>query len=100
MRPDFGPDVVERLRAGDPAAFDELHAALNTRLITFLVRLSRSRDIAEELVEETWVRLVSNAGKLRPDVNIAPWLFTVARNLYVSYCRSRMVEESHTPALM
>ena len=100
MRPEFGPDLVTRLKAGDPAAFDELHAAFNVRLFTFLVRLSRSRDVAEELVEETWLRLVSHAGKLGADVHLGPWLFTVARNLYVSYCRSRLVEESHAPALM
>ena len=96
----MGPDLVLRLKAGDPAAFDEVHAAFNPRLISFLTRLSRSRDVAEELAEETWVRLVTHAGKMRADVNLGPWLFTVGRNLYVSYCRSRMVEEAHAAALM
>jgi len=87
--------LVERLRAGDPDAFDLVHAAFHTRLFTFLVRLSRRRDVAEDLVEETWLRLVRQASRLRPDTQLGPWLYTVARNLHVSYCRSRLLEESH-----
>jgi RNA polymerase sigma-70 factor (ECF subfamily) len=94
------PALVGRLRAGDPAAFDAVYAAYNARLFNFLVRLSRNRQVAEDLVDETWMRLVARAGRLRPDTQLTAWLFTVARNLYLSYCRSRLVEESHAPALM
>jgi RNA polymerase sigma-70 factor (ECF subfamily) len=100
MATDPQANLVARLKAGDSAAFDDAHAAFHTRLMTFLVRLSRRRDVAEELVEETWVRLVTHAGRLDPEVNLGPWLFTVARNLYVSYCRSRLVEEAHAPGLI
>jgi RNA polymerase sigma-70 factor (ECF subfamily) len=87
--------LVDGLRAGDPAAFDAVHAAFHTRLVTFLTRLSRRRDVAEDLVEETWLRLVHQASRLRPDTRLGPWLYTVARNLHVSHCRSRLIEESH-----
>jgi RNA polymerase sigma factor (sigma-70 family) len=92
--------LVERLRRGDPDAFDDVHAAFNTRLLTFLVRLSRRRDVAEDLLEETWMRLVKHAQRLRPDTRLGPWLFTVARNLHVSYTRSRMLEDSGATSLM
>lgn len=92
--------VVERLRQGDADAFDELHAAFNARLFTFLLRLSRRRDVAEDLLEETWLRLVKHARKLRADTRPGPWLFTVARNLYVSYARSRLLEDSASTSLM
>jgi len=92
--------VVERLRRGDPDAFDDIYAAFNTRLFTFLVRLSRRRDVAEDLLEETWLRLVKNAQRLEADTRLGPWLFTVARNLHVSYCRSRMLEDSAAASLM
>jgi len=92
--------VVERLRQGDADAFDELHAAFNTRLFTFLLRLSRRRDVAEDLLEETWLRLVKHARKLRGDTRLGAWLFTVARNLYVSYARSRLIEDSASASLM
>jgi|SRR5687767_14230309 len=95
-----GASLVARLQAGDPAAFDEVHGALNTRLFSFLLRLSRRRDVAEDLLEETWLRLVIHAKRLRPDTRLAPWLFTVARNLYVSYQRSRVLEDTHAASLI
>ena len=100
MDRDLELEIVSRLRAGDEAAFDTVHAAFNTRLFSFLVRLSRRRDIAEDLLEETWLRLVAHAGRLRADTRLGPWLFTVARNLHVSYRRSRLLEESHTSGLL
>jgi RNA polymerase sigma-70 factor (ECF subfamily) len=92
--------LVERLRRGDPDAFDDVYAAFNTRLFTFLVRLSRRRDVAEDLLEETWLRLVKHARRLAADTRLGPWLFTVARNLHVSYIRSRMLEDSAAASLI
>lgn len=92
--------LVERLRAGDPDVFDVVHGHFNTRLFNFLARLSRRRDVAEDLLEETWMRLVARAPQLRPDTQLGPWLFTVARNLYASYRRSRLLEDSHAAGLL
>jgi len=92
--------LVERLRRGEADAFDEVYAAFNTRLFTFLVRQSRRRDVAEDLLDETWLRLVKHARRLRPDTRLGPWLFTVARNLYVSFIRARVIEDSAAAGLM
>jgi RNA polymerase sigma factor (sigma-70 family) len=85
--------LVAGLREGDGAAFDAVHEAFHGRLFTFLLRLCRRRDVAEDLLEETWLRLVTHARRLRPDTRLAPWLFTVARHLHVSYVRSRVLED-------
>jgi len=89
-------DLVARIRSGDTGAFDAIHAEYNGRLFSFLARLSRRRDVAEDLLDETWLRFVDRAHRLKPDTRLGPFLFTVARNLYVSYCRSRMLEEAQT----
>jgi RNA polymerase sigma-70 factor (ECF subfamily) len=89
--------LVARLRAGEAAAFDQVYAAYNRRLFSFLARLARSRDVADDLVEEVWLRLVAQRDRLRPDTRFGPWLFTVARNLYLSYCRSRLLADAHRP---
>ena len=86
--------LVARLRDGDAAAFDAVYEEYRARLYSFLARLSRSRDVAEDLAEETWLRLVASSERLRPDTRLGPWLFTVARNLYYSYCRSRALGET------
>jgi len=89
-------ELIAQLRAGNAAAFDRVHAEFHARLFSFLARLARNRDVAEDLLEETWLRFVDRMPKLRPDTSLAPFLFTVARNLYFSYCRSRMMEDAHT----
>jgi RNA polymerase sigma-70 factor, ECF subfamily len=91
--------LVEGLRSGDPAAFDAVYDAYRARVFAFLLRMSRSRTVAEDLLDETWLRLVSHAHSLRPDTRLAPWLFTVARNLYWSYRRACLHEEMRDAGL-
>jgi RNA polymerase sigma-70 factor (ECF subfamily) len=77
-----------------------VHEAFNGRLFNFLARLSNRREVAEDLLEETWLRLVKHASRLRPDTHLGPWLFTVARHVHASYCRSRLLEDSHETSLL
>ena len=92
--------LVDRLRDGDPAAFDAVYEVYRARLYSFLARMARSREVAEDLAEEAWLRLVETAPRLRPDTRLGPWLFTVARNLYYSYCRSRAISDAAADALV
>jgi len=91
--------LVVRLKAGDPAAFEAIYEAYRPRLFGFLVRLSRRRDLAEDLLEETWLRLVTRSATLTDEARLGPWLFAVARNLYYSWRRSRAVDETRTTEL-
>src|SRR5215831_14783986 len=100
MDRDLELQLVARLRSGDPDAFDALYDALHGRVFNFLARLSNSRDVAEDLSEETWLRLVTHAARLQPDTRVAAWLFTVDRNLYLSYCRSRLLEDAQLTDLL
>lgn len=86
--------LVARLKAGEAAAFEAIYEAFRPRLFGFLARLSRRRDVAEDLLEETWLRLVTRASELTDETRLGPWLFTVARNLFASWCRHRAVDES------
>ncbi len=84
-------ELVARLKGCDPAAFDEVFEKYRARLYAFLVRLSRRTDVAEDLLQETWIRLATRVSTLREDEKLVPWLYAVARNLYLSHMRSRML---------
>ena len=84
--------LVRRLKDRDLAAFDEIYEAFRARLYSFLVRLTRRRDLAEELLQETWMRLAARGHLLRDDTRLCAWLFTVAHNLFASYCRNRSLD--------
>ncbi len=92
--------LVARLRARETGAFDDVYDAYRPRLFAFLLRMSRNRTLAEDLLDETWLRLVRQAPTLLPDTRIGPWLFTVARNLYWSARRDSLVEETSAPGLL
>lgn len=92
--------LVARLRVGDAAAFDDVYATYNSRLYGFLLRLTRRRDTAEDLLDETWMRLVRHAPRLQADTRLGPWLFTVARHLHVSHVRSRLIEDDAAGSLL
>jgi RNA polymerase sigma factor (sigma-70 family) len=80
-------ELVRRLRQGEAAAFDEVYARFHAPLYAFLARLLGRRDLAEDLAQETWIRLATHATGLRPDTRLGAWLYTVARNLTLSFRR-------------
>ena len=85
-------ELLRRLKEGDEGAFDSLYDAYRPRLYGFLVRLARRADLAEDLLQETWLRFARSAPDLALETRVGPWLFTVARNLFVSYRRWAVVD--------
>lgn len=65
------------------------YAACRPRVFGFLARLAGRKDLAEDLLQETFLRLAARGDGLAADTRLLPWLLTVARNLYVSDYRSR-----------
>jgi RNA polymerase sigma-70 factor (ECF subfamily) len=91
--------LIDALRRGDAAAFDALYARYRARVLGFLVRLAGRRDVAEDLFQETWVKLARHAPRLAEDTDLAAWLFRVARNAWVSHRRWSMLDVSRLVAL-
>ncbi len=90
--PADAPVDLVALRRLDSAAVDAAFDGYAHRLNAFLRRLGASAEVAEELVQECFLRLVRHAPKLREDTRLAAWLFTVARNLYRSHRRWAWVD--------
>lgn len=91
--------IVLGLRRGEARAFDLAYAKYRARIHGFLLRLSGRRDVAEDVFQETWLKLARNAEKLHEDTDLAAWLFTVARNAHVSHRRWAMLDVSRLVAL-
>jgi RNA polymerase sigma-70 factor (ECF subfamily) len=82
---------VDGLRKGEPAAFDAAFAGYRRRVYGYLVRMTRRRDVAEDLLQETFLRLAQHARSLADDTRLGAWLFTVAHRLVVSWARAQQV---------
>jgi RNA polymerase sigma-70 factor (ECF subfamily) len=92
-------EIIAALRCGHAEAFDHVYEAHREGLFRFLVRLCGRRELAEDLFQETWLRLARHASALAPDTHVRAWLLTVARNLYRSHVRWSLVDVAALRAL-
>jgi RNA polymerase sigma-70 factor (ECF subfamily) len=91
--------LVEGLRRGEAQAFDVVYVRYRARVYAFLVRLAGRTDVAEDLFQETWLKLARHARRLEPGTDLAAWLFTVARNAWRSHRRWALFDVSRLVAL-
>ncbi|GIW68066.1 MAG: RNA polymerase sigma24 factor [Candidatus Parcubacteria bacterium] len=94
----FKAHTASRYRAADDArlaaealrnkeAFGELYRRYAPRVEQFALRLTRDRDAARDITQETFLRAYRALARYRPRVPFAHWLFVIARNLLVSRAR-------------
>jgi RNA polymerase sigma factor (sigma-70 family) len=86
----FGDDrLVEQLRRGNEAAFETIYDRHHRAMLSFCRHMLSSADEAEDAVQQTFI---SAYNKLREDgreINLKPWLYTIARNRCLSILRAR-----------
>lgn len=79
----YHPDgpLVLRLRRGDADALGDLYAKYKTNIYRTALAITRDQGAAEDILQETFLRLFNHAGRIRTDVSVLPWLYRVAVNL-------------------
>jgi len=92
-------EALALLGQGDPRGFELAYARYAQRIFGFLVRLSGSTMVAQDLFQQTFMRLAEGGARLRADSDLRAWLFTVARNAFHSYARSRSSQARANAAL-
>lgn len=88
---------MARLRRGDPEALGALLERYQNRLYRYLLRLVREPATAEDLFQQTWVRVAEQARRYDPRRPFEAWLFTVARNLALDHLRRYQPESLDEP---
>src|SRR5215471_15760132 len=87
-------DLISRLRGGDAAAFRLLYARHEGRVFRFLLRLANDRAVVQDLFQETWLALARSASRLEAVDDLAPLLFTMARNKFLNWRRWALLDLS------
>ncbi len=80
-------DLVARACKGDLRAFEELIARYESPLVHFCMRMTGSREDAEDLAQETFVRVHRYLNRLTPDAKFSTAIFGMARNLTLNHLR-------------
>jgi RNA polymerase sigma factor (sigma-70 family) len=85
-------ELVAALHRGDASALDVIYERYRARVFSFLARLCASRPLAEDLMQETFIRLATSRRELTPDTRLASWLFRTGRNLWVDHRRRTVLD--------
>jgi RNA polymerase sigma-70 factor, ECF subfamily len=73
--------LVSWIAVGEDAALEPLIRRYEKPLMAVLIRASGSRSAAEDLFQETWIRVVQSASRFDPSLPFRPWLFKIAWNV-------------------
>lgn len=81
--------LYRRFANGDEKAFDALLTRYGSRVFGYLVRFFGDRELASDLTQEVFIRVISAAKAFRGDSSFATFIFRITRNLCIDYMRSR-----------
>ena len=73
-------EFIDRLKAGDVAAFEELVAARSGEIYGLLFRLTENREEARDLTQETFLRAFQNIARFRGEADLRTWIYRIAIN--------------------
>jgi len=93
--------IARGLREKDPAFISEMVERYQYRLVRYLLFLTGRRDRIEDLVQETWVRVLARAAQYEGRSKFEAWLFSIARNLAIDGSRQKRIlslDDSTAPA--
>ena len=81
--------VSAGLKRQDPGLLDELIVRNQHRLMRYLLFLTGNREMAEDLFQEVWMRVLVRGSQFNGQSRFDTWLFTIARNLVIDQKRKR-----------
>lgn len=77
------------LKNGDTYAFEQFLSIYEKMIFNYCLRLSKDRDVATDITQDTFIKVFTNRKKIDINKNIKTWLFTVATNSVYDYFRSK-----------
>ena len=83
--------ISRGLKRNDPELLDQLIETYQHRLLRYLLFLTGKREVAEDLFQETWVRVLLRGAQYNGKARFDTWLFTIARNLVIDLSRKRQM---------
>ena len=89
---DESPDLVERLRAGEPAAFREMVECYQRDVYALAYDLCGNHHDAEDLSQEVFIKAFRGVGSFRADARLGSWLYRITMNAHIDNKRRKPVQ--------
>jgi RNA polymerase sigma-70 factor (ECF subfamily) len=91
--------LMQRFQRGDERAFEVLMRRLEGPLLRYVLRLVPREDVAQDILQDTFLRVIRNAQTYQPTAKVSTWIYTIARNLCLDrYRRQRVRREESLDA--
>ncbi len=84
-------DVVSLAQQGRESAFRELVRRYERPVFSLVFRMVRDRETAEELAQETFIKVLNNIDRYQPQFKFSSWLFKIANNIAIDHLRKRQI---------
>jgi RNA polymerase sigma-70 factor (ECF subfamily) len=81
--------IARGLKRQDPELLDRLIETYQHRLMRYLMFLTSRREVAEDLFQEVWIRVLRRGSQYNGKARFDTWIFTIARNLVIDLSRKR-----------
>lgn len=81
--------IAQELKKRNPELLDHLIEVYQHRLLRYLLFLTGKREVAEDLFQETWMRVLLRGAQYNGKARFDTWLFAIARNLVIDLSRKR-----------
>ena len=85
-------DVVALAQQGRDAAYRELLRRYERPVFSLVFRMVRDRAIAEDLAQDTFVKVLNHIDRYRPEFKFSSWLFKIANNVAIDHLRKRQLD--------
>ena len=87
--PESDAQLMHLAQRGDPKAITALYLRYRRKVLNYLYRLTGNRHVAEEMTQETFLRVVKHLPSYRPTGSVGGWIFRIAKNLALNSFRDR-----------
>ncbi len=85
-------EVVTRARKGEEAAHRELVRRYERPVFSLIFRMVRNRELAEDLSQETFIKVLNALDSYRPEYKFSSWVFKIANNAAIDHLRRRELD--------
>src|SRR5581483_9867748 len=84
-------DVVALAQQGRESAFRELIRRYERPVFSLIYRMVRDRELAEDLSQDTFIKVLNHIDRYRPEFKLSSWLFKIANNVAIDHLRRRQL---------
>src|SRR5688500_19402373 len=85
-------DVVALAQQGREPAYRELLRRYERPVFSLIFRMVRDRETAEDLAQDTFIKVLNHIDRYRPALKFSSWLFEIANNVAIYHLRKRQLD--------